>query len=195
MADEQQQTCEYTCDSGCQCGCSDSDSSGSKKTATLLFRRDALLYDIGTLGYVEADIMQEAQQDAKHQTFDIGQDGNRDRVTRVMNLAMSEMVDALYPYTKHELPDDISPLDDLLRDPLVYEMRLTVPKKFSATTLRLIREFVHEYIVCRVMADWLSITKPEAAANWIAKADNIMTKTKNALNARTGMTRRPMKPF
>lgn len=34
----------------------------------------------------------------------------------------------------------------------------------------LLRPLACEYIVCRVMADWLSITKPEAAVRWQAKA-------------------------
>lgn len=36
------------------------------------------------------------------------------------------------------------------------------------------RPLACEYIVCRVMADWLSITKPGAAARWSAKARDAM---------------------
>ncbi len=36
------------------------------------------------------------------------------------------------------------------------------------------RPLACEYIVCRVMADWLSITKPEASERWLAKAREAM---------------------
>ena len=43
-------------------------------TATLTFLRSELLYDIGNIGFVEADIMSDEKGDAKHQTFDITED-------------------------------------------------------------------------------------------------------------------------
>lgn len=42
----------------------------------------------------------------------------------------------------------------------------------SAQALR--RPLACEYIVCRVMADWLSITKPAAAERWRDKAVRAM---------------------
>lgn len=189
--DSQNHICETYCDSDCTCGCCEN----GKKTATLLFRRHAILYDVSNIGYVEADIMPDEQQDAKHQTFDIGQDGNRDRVTRIMNLSMCEMEDALYPFTRCEIPEEKRPMDDLLHDPCVYVMKLRVPQDFSFTTLKLLRELIHEYIVCRVMGDWLGITKPDAASSWLVKAEEVMAKVKKAITSRRGKVRRPLKPF
>lgn len=186
-----QHLCEGTCDSDCKCGCNEA----NKIEATLVFKRSQLLYDIKNLGYVEGDLMADNQQDAKHQTQDIGEWGNVDRVTRVMNLAMSEAVEALYPYTKHDIPDGAEPLADTFEEPEEYTIQLTLPGDFSATTFRLLRDLIHEWLVCRVMGDWLSITKPDAAANWLAKAEDILAKVKKAIASRKGKVRRPMKPF
>lgn len=192
MTCEVQHKCEGTCGSDCNCGCKDSD----KRTATLTFKREQLLYDIKNLGFVEGDIMTDDRQDAKHQTQDIGESGNVDRVTRLLNLGMSEVVETLYAYTKHELPEDEDiTLDDTLEEPDMYTVKLKVPSSFSATTLRLLRDLIHEYLVCRVIGDWLSITKPEVATNWLAKADAALERAKNSLGKRTGKVRRPLKPF
>lgn len=183
--------CEGTCDSDCTCGCNEAD----KIEAALVFKRSQLLYDVRNMGFVEGDIMSDEQQDAKHQTQDIGEAGNVDRVTRVLNLAMSEVVEALYPYTKHDIPDGAEPLTDVLEEPDEYTIRLSLPGDFSATTYRLLRDLIHEWLVCRVLGDWLSITKPDAAANWLAKGEDMLAKVKKAIASRKGKIRRPMKPF
>ena len=70
------------------------------KTVTLTFKRSALIYDIENYAFVEGDVMHSDNEHAKHQVFDIAQDGNVDRVTRMLNLAYSECVEIMYPYTK-----------------------------------------------------------------------------------------------
>lgn len=171
----------------------------TRRAVEILFKREQLLYDIENIGYVVSDLVGgEDDPDTlhpRHLTADIGQDGNIDRVTRVLNLAMSEAVEALYPYTKHELPADTEPLDDVLEEPGEYRLVLYVPDGFSPTTVRYLRDLVHELLVCRVLADWLSLTSPAAAPTWEARAASALDKAKEAVTARTGRTRRPMKPF
>lgn len=181
-----------TCGSECKCGCKQLD----ERTAVLVFYREELLYDIKNVAYVEGDIMADEQQDAKHQTQDIGEEGNVDRVTRIMELVFLEAVERLYPYAKRELPKNkTAMLDDEFDEADEYGVRLTLPSTFSATSLPLLRSLIHEYIVDRCLADWLSITKPDAAANWLAKGEDSLTKAKATISMRRGKVRRPMKPF
>ena len=56
--------------------------------------------------FVEGDIMQAEDEHARHQVFDIGQDGNVDRVTRILNLVHSECVEMLFPYTKEAVREE-----------------------------------------------------------------------------------------
>lgn len=161
----------------------------------MTFKRVELIYDASNYSYVEADIMPEGDECRRHQVFDIGQEGNVDRVTRVLNTAHTECVEMLYPYTKEEIPDGQEALDDVLKEPDVYKIAMTVPEDFSLTTLRMLEQLIHEYLVCRVLADWMSITNPESEANWEKKFTALRNKIRTALVSRTRKVRRKLKPF
>lgn len=165
------------------------------KEARLTFRRAELIYDAGNCSYVEGDIIPEDDECRRHQVFDIVQDGNVDRVTRVLNTAHAECVEMLYPYTKEEIPDGQEALDDVLTEPEVYEIGLVLPETFSLTTLRMLEQLIHEYLVCRVLADWMSITNPGSEANWERKFTALRNRIRTALASRTGKIRRRLKPF
>ena len=196
------------------------------KTVKMTFKREELLYDIRNNAYVEGDVMQAKTEHDRHQVQDIGEDGNIDRVTRVLDLAHAECAEALFPYTKENVeqetemddtPTYIEPTADaegtvegseetLAEEeftddtPVVkptgdYVIRLLVPDEYSKTTVRLIVRYIHEYMVCRVLSDWMSITNPPAAANWKAKQDEALEGMKEAVNFRAGRVRRTQTPF
>lgn len=167
-----------------------------KKEARLTFYRNELLYDVENCAHVEGDVMTGGNDHARHQLQDIAQEGNIDRVTRVLNLVHMECVEALYPYTQKELPDrEVARLDDKHREPEKYVITLSLPEDFSATTLRLLRDTIHEYMVCRVLADWIGITYPEGSVKWAQKAAAHRERMRGLLMSRTGMVRRPLKPW
>ncbi len=165
------------------------------KPVTLIFKRAELLYDAENYSYVEGDIMKTDNEHTRHQVFDIGQEGNIDRVTRVLNLAHSECVEMLYPYTKEDVPNEQEPLNDILIAPEQYVIELLLPDGFSITTVRLLEHLIHEYLVCRVLADWMSITNPGSQSNWEDKLANIKSRVQSALMSRRGRMRRKLKPF
>lgn len=100
--------------------------------------RESLIYDISNLAFTVADLREgERSPHALHQVFDVCQPGNIDRVDRVMRLAYSEILHALGGYRPRD----------------------------SQELLRL-HELMREYVTTRVLADWLSITLPEAADAW-----------------------------
>lgn len=175
----------------CPCG----DIRRNTKDVTFVFLRDEILYDVANSSYVEADIMQDTEEHAKHQIYDIVQEGNVDRVTRVIDTAHSECVEMLYPYTKKEILDDGYLLDDKLQSPERYEITLHVPQKFSDTTIKLLKNLIHEYLVCRVLADWMSITKPGSESKWEKKFSTLRMKIKSCLVSRNGKVRRKLNPF
>ena len=156
--------------------------------------RSELLYDIRNYAYVEGDMMRTEDEHDRHGVMDVGEDGNIDRVTRVLDLAFADCVELCYPYTKVEVEDETA-LDDKLqeRDALVLIMR--VPDDFSQTTVELLRRLVHELLVYKVMADWTSHTKPESEAKWRQKAEEVEGKITSSLNSRVGRVRRTLSPF
>lgn len=164
------------------------------KSITLLFERNNILYDVENYAYVEGDIMPDESGNAKHQVMDIGQDGNVDRVTRVLDLAYAECVEFMYPYTKMPSKDG-SMLGNDFQETSTYVIEMTVDEGLSQTTINLISKLVHEYMVCRVLGDWLSITKPERQSNWDNKAENIKNQIRVRLNARHRRVRRALSPF
>lgn len=164
-----------------------------RKTITLKFAREQLLYDIGNVAYVEGDVMEVQDEHQRHQVIDITEDGNIDRVTRKLDLAFAEAVEMLYPYAK--LPAEDIVYENTLRESTSYEVAITVPIDFSQTTTRLIGQQMHEYMVCRVLADWLSITDKPAAQNWADKAAEAAETIRGNLNARCGRIVRTLRPF
>ena len=196
------------------------------KTVKLLFKRSELLYDIKNYAYVEGDVMQVKTEHDRHQVQDIGETGNIDRVTKVLDLAYAESVEALFPYSKQEVEQetemdnmptvvyDEEPAEggsDGVKTPTHkaegktegeanaktqdYEIQLLVPDAYSKTTVTLLVRYIHEYMVCRVMADWMSITNPTSAPKWKEKEQEMLEAMKEAVNFRTKRVRRTQTPF
>lgn len=164
------------------------------KTFTILLSRDNLLYDIKNCAYVEGDTMSAEDDHARHQVFDIGEDGNVDRVTRTMDIAYAECVEFMYPYAKKACKDSQVINNDLVEQSQ-YEINLTVGDNFSQSTVELLAKLVHEYIVCRVLGDWLRITDPNNRSDWDAKAEETKNAIRVRLNARINRVRRSQTPF
>ena len=165
-----------------------------KKRINLVFHRKQLLYDIRNYAYIEGHVWGEENQHAQHTLVEIGEEGNIDRVNRILDVVHSAAVEMLYPYTKQELVEE-EVICDRLREPNNYPIIMDVPATMSRTTMKLLSSLIHEFMVARVIYDWLSITHPEAARNWLDKALEAEEEIKSIKNNRTGVLTRPMHPF
>ena len=127
-------------------------------------RKKTLLYEISNLAYVIADTG-EHQRHILHRVRDICEEGNIDRVNRVLALAFSKVATVIRPVGSSQLDEDFH-----IHFRHDAEMRyvLTSEKKMN------IKETVNEYLVCMVLADWLGITLPEAADVWIFRAEGCL---------------------
>lgn len=142
-----------------------------KKQKKMKLKKKALLYDIANIAYTVADTG-EHNRHTLHRVRDICQDGNIDRVARVLGLAYANILTVLLPVLDR-------PKTDINRDssasPHDYEIcfRNDRTLKYLLTKERQlkIKESAHEYMVCMVLADWLGITLPEAADVWKYKAE------------------------
>ena len=170
------------------------DGTDEKLQAVLTFKREELLYDIENYAYIEGAVLpRETDPHNRHMVADAGQDGNVDRISRVLDVEFATMKEMLYPYTKHEIHN--AELDNSLREPGTYGMILNVPADFSQTTLILLEKLIHEYLVCKAVADWMSITNPQKAPVWEKKAEEAETKLRENLLTRQGRVRRKLGPF
>ncbi len=165
----------------------------SKLTVSLKFLRSQLLYDIRNYAFIEGDVMGDDKQHAQHVLIDIGEDGNVDRVSRILAVVHSAVIELLYPWTKSEPVEE--EIDNILSAPDEYVVELHVPEGVSRTTMQLLSRLIHEYMVYSVLADWLSITNPDAAANWAAKAEAVAAEITRAKSCHKGVFTRNTHPW
>lgn len=166
----------------------------NKIVAALIFERSQLLYDIGNYAYIEGDALPtDAGAHAKHLIQDVTEDGNVDRVTRVLNLGVSRCRERLQPYTNQPIKD--AELNDKLKERKVYVIRLTLPSSFTQASLTFIEHLIHEYLVCSAVADWMSITHPGRVETWAIKAESAINEARLSLNQRSARVRRNLHPL
>ena len=164
-----------------------------RQNAVLIFKREQLLYDIGNYAYIEGSVMSEVSDHNRHMVQDAVQDGNVDRITRVLDLAMAKCRETLYAYTRHNIHR--AELDDRRRETPTYGIVLSVPTDFSQTTLNLLEKLIHEHLVCEALADWMSLTNPAKAAIWKQKADDAIDEVRASLLTRMSRVRIRKHPF
>lgn len=157
------------------------------------FRREQLLYDIKNYCYIEGHVMETGDGERRHTVQDSGEDGNADRITRVLDLSIAKCRELLYPYARQPLHR--RELSDELRETPVYGIVMEVPEGFSQTTLTLLERLIHEYLVSRSVSDWMSITNPARAEAWAVKAGEAESEIRMSLHARQTRVRRRSHPF
>ena len=171
----------------------ENDQEGTHVNGVLTFSRDQLLYDIKNYCYIEGHVMETENNHQRHTVQDVGDEGNVDRVTRVLDLNVAKCREMLYPYIKH--PIHRPELDDRLKEKPSYGMVLKLPENFSQTTLNLLEQLIHEYLVCRTVADWMSITNPAKVETWAIKAQEAERGVMECVNTRMTRTRIRLHPF
>lgn len=166
-----------------------------KRAITLKFRRKNLDYSISNNAYVNSHVMKDEAECTKHMICDICEEGNRDRVTRILAVVHAGVIEMLYPFTKLEAIEE--EINDDIWEPEEYVVEIHVPKTFSRTTAHLLSKLIHEYMVYRVLYDWLTMTggDPEAAKHWLEKAMEAAGEIDSIKNMRTGVLTRPMQPW
>ncbi|MCH5234478.1 MAG: hypothetical protein J1E16_04230 [Muribaculaceae bacterium] len=166
-----------------------------EKLAALIFKRSQLLYDIANCCYIEGDLLGKEEFERARMVQDVVQADNVDRITRIMDLSVSQCVERLYPFTKRELIRDRSVRDDVLENEQEYWIGLRLPEDFSATTVEYLEKLIHEFIVCRAMEEWMSITNPGKRDVWREKWEEAERELLGSLKRRRGRVRRPLSPF
>ena len=163
-------------------------------------RKKALVYDISNIAYTIADTG-EHDNHALHRVRDICQEGNIDRVSRVLGLAYAIILDTLSPIVCCEKIDvdkdrsqTVYDYEINFRDDESMKYCLTAEKKLK------IKETAHEFMVSKVMYDWLGIVLPMAADVWKERMECLLASLKEiasevAAGAETVSFGRRLNPF
>lgn len=178
-------------------------SGGGTIKAVLEFQYSELLYDIKNNCYIEGRALDahgvrhgasvEEKAGIVHLIQDVGEDGNRDRVNRVLELTHSQVTELMSAYTKRDVTKEVQ--TDTAEEPEVYVIMLELPSDFSQTTLDYMEKLIHEWMVARVMVDWLGMHWQEKAMVWERKAEGLEEEIRGSVNARQAYGRRRMHPF
>ena len=76
-----------------------------------------------------------------------------------------------------------------------YRLRMNFPETMSESTVLLLRDLIWEYITCRVMFDWLMLTKSAGADGWQMRLSQVKDRISCCLLSRRVGIRRRLKPF
>lgn len=162
-------------------------------------KKKALLYDISNMAFMIADNGNERDH-RLHRVKDICEDGNIDRVSRVLGLAYSNLLTVMLPIID-------TPRIDINRDnsatPRDYEIILRRDRSLRFTLTKEIqlklKETAHEYMVCMVLADWLGVAYPEAADVWRFRMEGALETIKETVAGAVASSattfRRRLSPF
>lgn len=163
--------------------------------AKLIFKRSELIYDAANCSFVASDVNESGNLHLKHQMADIAEKGNVDEVTRILNRACSECVEMLFPYSRRPMPEVPMELDDTLVAPEQYVIELELPETFSVTTVHLLSDLIHDYMVFTVLSRWFHILGDGKARTWEAWLQDTEQRIRSSLLQRTKRVRRKTKPF
>ena len=161
--------------------------------AVLTFYRDVLVYDIRNYAYIEGSLLPPDDYHSCHSVQDIAEKGNIDRLSNVMSLCFAKVRELLYPYSKSQISNPF--IDNEIHIPEIYRIDLSLPPSFSQSSLDLLRNLIHEYVVSTVVADWISITLPGKTDVWAAKARELENEIISSKQMRRGGLSRPVSPF
>lgn len=178
-------------------------STDSTVRVDILIRRAELIYDIANDAYIVSHVLPEEAECVRHMIADIADEGNIDRVDRIIQLALDYCVEMLYPYAR--IPLDACQyceangvcFDNAMPEPGDRLLSLTFPSSYSQTTIRLMADYIHELVVARVLYGWLMLVGPDTkfAEAALMRVGNAKEGIVSCRNRRYGVLKRKQAPF
>ena len=155
------------------------------KKLQLSFLRTQLLDDNKNTAYIISrswsQVTGTEERDVSWLT-DICEDGNIERVTRILNLVFRFLEMKLYKFSAVPAPDD-SYLDDTYGEPEKYTMYLKIPDDFAKVSVQLAKNLIHEIMVYRVLWEWCSLTHHTEGMSWMGeKVEKLLEELHSAIN-------------
>ena len=125
-----------------------------------------VLSDIRSAAWLESELHQDLDRHRRHQMADICEEGNIERVRRILGVSEAEIRLTLQNIL---VPDRHSSHTNVLEQPDFLTFRFLFPLRESSLTF--LKEKIHDYMVAAVMADRSAVIIPECAAIWQERAD------------------------
>lgn len=173
------------------------------KKATIRIDKNSILEQIAKKTSYIGDKMQ-SQQDAYDRIFVT--DADSEFFEEMFELAHSECVEMLSPYIESNVlrlcKDNIDNvvtdgIDDQEQMPETVDcnIKLCLPEGLSQSTVNLVEKQVNDYIVSRLLAEWMMTSNIESHSYWIERYSAIRKQIGTTLTTRTIPVRRQLRPF
>lgn len=163
-----------------------------------------LVYDIKNTAYTYADSISSSVADPHLiiNIYDVGKEGNRDKLARILDCAIEDCREMLFKYTKMEMLGggfDSNEWEECIGSPTndedAYYLAMRMPSGFSKTSVHTMTVYIHNYIVNQCLYEWLKIVYPDGADRFWELAEDKKKKIKDASNRSAGRPRTRLHPF
>lgn len=167
-------------------------------------QKQELVYDIKNTAYAFADsqIKQDTDPHTLHNIFDVAEEGNRDKLARILDSAVEDCREMLYRYCKTDMNGgefDSDEWEECVGSPVndedAYYLLMVVPRGFSKTSIHTMTVYIHDYIVYQSLYEWTVLVYPDGAENFKLLAEEKKQKYKEAAIRNTGHVRIRLHPF
>ncbi len=134
--------------------------------------KSELVYDIKNTAYSFADSQRKDNVDEHtlHQVFDVGEDGNRDKLARILDSAVEDCREVLFRFCKMYMRGsgfDSNEWEECIGSPTneeeAYYIAMMMPNGFSKTSVHTLTVYVHDYIVNQSLYEWMMLVYPDGA--------------------------------
>lgn len=167
-------------------------------------QKKELVFDIRNTAAAYADSISSSVEDSHliHNVYDVGEDGNRDKLARILDSAVEDCKELLYRFTKMEMLGsgfDSNEWEECIGSPTneeeSYYLVMRMPNGFSQTSVHTMTVYIHDYIVNQCLYEWLMIVYPEGADRFWSLAEEKKQKMKGASNRSAVRARITLHPF
>ena len=161
---------------------------------TMVLQQEELVQDIRNAAYIVADAVKTDNPDDRARIRDIAELNNREWMFRWMDLAVGMVANFLTIWSaRYDSQNTLS--TDKYKEIPCYHIHMEVPKKFPENTFIYAKDLAHQYIVSRVMYEYLKHIFPDAAAVWKETMDDLEAKLREVAGKQYGMVYRPFLPI
>ena len=161
---------------------------------TLVLQQEELVQDIRNSAYIVADAVKTDNPDDRGRIRDIAELNNREKMFRWIDLAVGMVTNFLTLWSaRYDRNNTL--VSDRYKELPSYHIHMEVPKGFPQNTFVYVKDLAHEFVVAKVMYEYLKHIFPDAAAVWKETMDDLEEKLRDVARKQYGVVYRPFSPI
>lgn len=153
------------------------------KNVEIILVAEEVLQDIRNEGFIQSSVVDDASE-VKTVLKDIVEQTNIEKVRRELDLAISELNDTLYPFTKNIQEFPLQASTDKYAETELYRISLLLPCDFAQVSVDYMKRLCHEYAKARCMQEFTRVVLPVVSESWQNKSDELLQQLDHVKNRR-----------